>query len=86
LRSWTSKLGLSKPRKPARIKAMDMLPRLARVIPRPCDGPVSVMVVPKPMAKSGVAIRVGTMRIEVGVGYNGGTLRSVLEIAHEVRR
>ena len=86
LRSWTSKLGLSKRRKPARIKAMDMLPRLVRVIPRPCNDHVSAVVVRKPTVKSGVAIRVGAMRIDVGIGYDGGTLRSVLEIAHEVRR
>jgi hypothetical protein len=86
LRSWTSKLGLSKRRKPARVKAMDMLPRLARVIPRPYDHHVSAVVVRKALVKSGVAIRLGPMRITVGVGFDGGTLRSVLEIANEVRR
>jgi hypothetical protein len=86
LRSWTSKLGLSKRRKPGRLKAMDMLPRLVRVIPRPSNNDVSAVVVRKPTVKAGVRVRVGAMRIEVGVGFDGGTLRSVLQIAHEVRR
>lgn len=86
LRSWTSKLGLSKRRKPIRVKTADLLPRLARVVTRPCDEDLSAVVVPKSPAKSGVAIRVGTMRIDVAVGYDGGTLRSVLQIAHEARR
>ena len=86
LRSWTSKLGLSKRRKPARVKAMDMLPRLVRVVPRPCNDHVSAVVVRKPTVKSGIRVRVGAMRIDVGVGFDGGTLRSVLQIVNEVRR
>jgi hypothetical protein len=86
LRSWTSKLGLSKRRKPARVKALDLLPRLARLVPRPSAGHVAAEVVHRTPARSGVAIHVGKMRISVGVGYDDDTLRSVLRIAHEVQR
>lgn len=86
LRSWTSKLGLSEPRKPVRVKAAKILPRLARVVPRPCVDRVSTVVINKAAMKSGVAIRVGRTRIDVGVGYDGSTLRSVLQILNEVRR
>jgi hypothetical protein len=77
---------LYKRRKPARVKTMDLLPRLARVIPRSRDDHVSAVFVRKPTVKSGVATRVGTMRIDEGVGVDGETLRSVMEIAREVRR
>jgi hypothetical protein len=86
LRSWTSKLGLSKRRKSVRVETAQSLPRLARVVPRPTDEGLAAVIACKPAAKSGVAIRVGKIGIHIGVGYDDGTLRSVLRIAHEVCR
>jgi len=86
LRSWTSKLGLSKRRKSVRVKAAHLLPRLARVMPRPTDEGWATVVTCKPATKSGVAIRVGKIRIDIGVGYDDSTLRSVLKLVREVRR
>jgi hypothetical protein len=86
LRSWTSKLGLSKPRKNQRMKAMRLLPRLVRVHTRAMQAKQvePVELVRNSTKESGVVIRIGHSRVEVLAGFDAGTLRSVLAIVGEL--
>jgi hypothetical protein len=86
LRSLTSKLGLSKPRKNLRVKAMQILPRLARVETRPglAKEEEPIEIVQKSTKKAGVAVRIGQTRVDVYIGFDAGTLRSVLTIVEEL--
>ena len=86
LQNWSSKLGLSGAHKPARLKAAQWLPRLVRVVPRPVGEHVSAVVMHKAPPRSGVSLRLGKIRIDVGVGYDDATLRSVLQLVHGGRR
>jgi hypothetical protein len=82
LRSWTSKLGLSKPRQKIRIKAIQLLPRFARVVPSPAP----MEILRSHRAKSGVSIRLGKSRVDLRRGFDAATLRSVIAILGEQGR
>ena len=79
LRSWTSKLGLSKPRQKNRVKAIQLLPRFARVV----QSSTPVEVLRSHPTKSGVSIWLGRSRVEIRMGFDAATLRSVLAILRE---
>jgi hypothetical protein len=66
---------------------MQILPRLARVETRPglAKEEEPIEVVQKSTKKAGVAVRIGQTRVEVYVGFDAGTLRSVLTIVEELR-
>ena len=69
------------------MKALQLLPRLARIEPIPMQAKeASVELVRNPMRESGVAIRVGHSRVEVLAGFDAVTLRSVLSIVGELGR
>jgi hypothetical protein len=65
---------------------MQILPRLARVERRPghAEQEEPLEFVRKSTKEAGVAVRIGQTRVEVYVGFDAGTLRSVLAIVEEL--
>jgi hypothetical protein len=81
LRSWTSKLGMSSPRKLTQDKRMQATPQLVPVVRRPSFR----IAPPNTHTKSGITITMGQTKIDVEVGFDVGTLQAVVAMIEESR-